>query len=419
MLQNIVQQQKDELEYLISKPYHNRQISTSQENILASPLIKLITGPRRAGKSVFALQLLASARPAYLNFDDTLLLKEFDEEIILDLLFQIYPDFTHILLDEIQNLPDWESWVGKLYRRGFNLVITGSNSKLLSGELATRLTGRFINIEVLPFSLAEYLESLPPQNAVTISEQNANKSLAIIDYLQTGGFPETVRDRSIAVNYLKNLFDSILLRDISRRYRIRQTSDLYNLAQYLANNCGQQLSITKIAADIGLGSKLTTQRFCDYLAECYLFFFVPRFNNKLKIMQKAPQKCYLIDNGFISANNLATRKNMGFLLENMVADELLRRGFKPGLTLFYYHTKNGREIDFVCKEGAKISALIQVSYQLATTETRERELKALAEAAEELSCKNLIIITFAQTEETDFCGLPVKIIRLQDWEGVK
>jgi len=155
MIRNILNQQHEERNVLLKQAYIHRIEDATIADFLNTALIKLITGPRRAGKSVMALQLLENQNFAYLNFDDDLLLKHFDEDAIIQGLNDIYKDFRYLLLDEIQNLPDWELWVNKLYRRGMNLVITGSNSKLLSHEMASTLTGRYIQITVLPFSFSE------------------------------------------------------------------------------------------------------------------------------------------------------------------------------------------------------------------------------------------------------------------------
>ena len=156
-MKSVVLQQKEERGALLGKVYLKRILIDDAEQYLSSNLIKLITGPRRAGKSVFALQLLSSKDFAYLNFDDELLLSSFDEDAIMQALLEVYPQFQYLLLDEIQNVPHWEMWVAKLYRRGINLVITGSNARLLSSEMATMLTGRYVQIEVLPFGLKEVL----------------------------------------------------------------------------------------------------------------------------------------------------------------------------------------------------------------------------------------------------------------------
>ncbi|MCK9404755.1 MAG: AAA family ATPase, partial [Chitinophagaceae bacterium] len=157
MIKKILQQQQEELDGLLKQDYLERVDVAAKADYLSTGLIKLITGPRRAGKSVISLQLLKDKNFAYLNFDDDLLLKHFDEDAVIQALNELYPGYQYLALDEIQNLPNWELWVNKLYRRGVNLIVTGSNAKLLSREMATSLTGRYVQIAVYPFSFAEHL----------------------------------------------------------------------------------------------------------------------------------------------------------------------------------------------------------------------------------------------------------------------
>ena len=154
-MKNILLTQRAERDELMSRPYQPRETKYDTADLLANPLIKLITGPRRVGKSVFALLMLQGKNFAYLNFDDSLLLENWDEDLAMKMLEDVYPGYDYLLLDEVQNLNNWDLWVNKLYRRGKNLIITGSNAKMLSSEMATVLTGRYIQIEMLPFSLVE------------------------------------------------------------------------------------------------------------------------------------------------------------------------------------------------------------------------------------------------------------------------
>lgn len=152
-----IRQQHQKCERLQSLPYVSRQSRYDVALLLQNPQIKLITGPRRAGKSIFALMMLQGRRFAYLNFDDPKLLSKWDEDLVMSALDSEYPAYEYLLLDEVQNLEGWDLWVSKLYRRGVNLVITGSNAKMLSSEMATVLTGRYVEIEMLPFGLSETL----------------------------------------------------------------------------------------------------------------------------------------------------------------------------------------------------------------------------------------------------------------------
>lgn len=378
--------------------------------MLANPLIKLITGPRRVGKSVFALLMLQGHNFAYLNFDDSNLLNKWDEDAVMSTLDIVYPDYEYLLLDEVQNLPGWDLWVSKLYRRGINLVITGSNAKMLSSEMATVLTGRYLQIEMLPFSLEETL------NWHNASSDLASTTLAITDdYIHNGGYPETIAARNITKNYLSTLFDSILLKDVARRHNIRNTPDLYNLATYLLSNFCNPISINNLAEELGLSSATTAKKFCNLLAEPYLFFYLPRFNNKLKLMAKAPKKVYVVDNGFVQSTAFNLSENLGRLLENQVFVELLRRGFTPGTTLFYYRSRNDREVDFVTRRGPKVERLIQVCYDISSEKTRRRELDALVECAAELHCDNLTIITNNRSEHIDWKGYHISIVSIRDF----
>ena len=138
------------------------------------------------------------------------------------------------------------------------------------------------------------------------------------------------------------------------------------------------------------------------MAEPYLFFYLPRFNNKMKLMKKAPNKVYVVDNGFVQSTAFNLSENLGRLLENQVFVELLRRGYIPGKTLFYYRTRNNKEIDFVTRKGSKVEQLIQVCYDMSSKKTQKRELDALIEAAEELHCDNLLVITNSKEEKIEW-----------------
>ena len=392
--------QRAERDELMSRPYQQRQTKYDTNELLQNPLIKLITGPRRVGKSVFALLMLQGKNFAYLNFDDSQLLEKWDEELVMSALDDVYPDYDFMLLDEVQNLPDWDLWISKLYRRGKNLIITGSNAKMLSSEMATVLTGRYLQIEMLPFSLDETMRW---KNISLEREEQAAQAIVLADdYMRNGGYPETILARSITKSYLSTLFDSILLKDVAQRHKVRNTTDLYNLATYLLSNFCNPISANELAGELGLSSVATTKKFCDYLNEPYLFFFLPRFNNKLKLMSKAPKKVYVVDNGFVQSTAFNLSENLGRLLENQVFVELLRRCYIPGKTLFYYRTRNDKEIDFVTRKGTKVEQLIQVCYDMTSEKTRKRELDALVEAAEELHCDNLLVITNDQQEKIEW-----------------
>lgn len=410
VMKTTILNQRAERDELLSRPYQQRHTKYDADELLQNPLIKLITGPRRVGKSVFALLMLQGKNFAYLNFDDNQLLEKWDEDLAMSALDDVYPDYDFMLLDEIQNLPDWDLWVSKLYRRGKNLTITGSNANMLSSEMATVLTGRYLQIEMLPFSLDETMRW---KNISSDREEQAAQAIVLADdYMRNGGYPETIPARSITKSYLSTLFDSILLKDVAQRHNVRNTTDLYNLATYLLSNFCNPISANELAGELGMSSVATTKKFCDYLNEPYLFFYLPRFNNKLKLMNKAPKKVYVVDNGFVQSTAFNLSENLGRLLENQVFVELLRRGYIPSQTLFYYRTRNDKEIDFVTRKGAKVEQLIQVCYDMTSEKTRKRELNALVEAAEELHCDNLLVITNTQQVGVEWRDLTINIVSI-------
>lgn len=414
-MKNIVLKQRAERDGLASRPYYTRKHIQDVTPYLEANVIKLITGPRRAGKSVYALQILSGKNYAYLNFDDTQLLGAFDEDAVMQALAEVYPSYEFLLLDEVQNLESWDAWVSKLYRRGVNMVITGSNANLLSSEMSTLLTGRYVEIHLLPFSMEETLKYREAPVHAELPEEKAKLALEMDDYLKKGGYPEIVKDREIEQAYLSTLFDSIILKDVAQRHKIRKITELYDLADYLISNYSNPLSYNEIAEDLSLGSVTTVKKFCGYLAEPYLFFYLPRYNNKLKEMKKAPRKVYVIDNGFIYTRSFELSSNNGRQLENMVFIELLRRGYDLKKSLFYYRTSNDKEVDFVTRDGRKVTSLIQVSYYISKAKTREREFDALIKASEELKCDNLLLITWNQDDILSYENKSIKVLSIQNW----
>ena len=401
-MRNIISNQKKERDMLLARPYITRQTKYDEQSLLSSKQIKLITGPRRSGKSTQALMLLKNRNFAYLNFDDGKLLNAWDEDLVTETLLQVYPGFEFLMLDEIQNLEGWDLWVSKLYRQGINMVITGSNAKLLSSEMATLLTGRYLQIEMLPFSLKEFCEW-----------KNSADSAVINDYLHNGGYPETLQSRELTQGYLSTLFDSTIWKDITQRHKVRNVEDLNNLAMYLLSNFSNPLSVNELAEAIGMSSVTTTKKFMGYLHEPYLFYYLPRYNNKLKLMNKAPQKTYVIDNGFVTAKAFMVSENLGRLLENQVFIELLRRGYSTETTLFYYRSRNDKETDFVTRKGSLVDSLIQVCYDLSNERAMKREIDSIVECAGELNCQNLVIVTMNEERTIECNGHQIKVVPIQ------
>ena len=415
MLQETILQQKVERNKLIQIDYQPRCYHEQVEKYLKSNLMKLITGPRRAGKSVFSLLLLRGKRFAYLNFDDDKLLKDFDEEHIMQVLKEVYSDYDYLLLDEPQNLPNWDLWVSKLYRRGYNLIITGSNSNLLSSEMASLLTGRYLSIEILPFSLRETLEYRKSNFNPALPEDKADFMLQVEDYFHYGGYPEIINNRDITESYLKTLFDSIIMKDIVRRYKVRKVEELYQFATYMISIFTSPFTYSSITEELGLSSKTTVQKFCTYLKNCYLFFYLPRYNHKLKLMQKAPQKVYIVDNGFLSSSAFQISENKGRLLENLVLLEFIRRKYEIGKNLFYYRNQSDKEVDFVVRENNIVRQLVQVCWDMSNPKTQKREIGSLMACAKDFPNGELFVITWNEQKEITMKGKIIHVIPYYKW----
>ena len=410
-MKEAILKQKKERDRLLALDYQERMAQQTAALYRDSKMIKLITGPRRAGKSSLALQMLRGQNFAYLNFDDSVLLDGFDESKVEDLLNEVYSGYNFLLLDEIQNLPGWSMWVEKLYRRGTNLIITGSNANMLSDDIAAILSGRYLEIKLYPFSAEEY------KAYRQISERNVmSENVLYADYLKYGGYPEIALSPKVCEGYLSNLFDSTIVKDIVKRYKVRKVDELYNVADWLLSNFTNAFSVTSLAEDLDMGSVTTVQKYCRFLQNTYLFQYLPRFNNKLKLMNKADRKCYVVDNGYVLARAFELSSNLGRLLENMVFLELLKQGYDlKRHELFYYKSRNDKEVDFVCRKGGSIEQLIQVSYDISSPKTKKRELDSLIECAEELKVKKLLIITWDQDEILEKNGYTIEVISVKNW----
>ena len=414
-MKTILQNQRKERDELLSRPYLERRSNQDTEMLLSSHLIKLITGPRRVGKSTQALLMLRNRNFAYLNFDSQQLLDAWDANLVMRMLDDVYPGYEYLLLDEVQNLEAWDLWVSELYRLGKNLVITGSNAKMLSSEMATALTGKYLKVEMLPFSLEEFFDWNKLDLGKLNPEQQSDASALMDDYLRNGGYPEVVASRQLTRTYLDTLFDSIVWKDVAKRHSVRNVTDLNDLALYLVSNFCNPVSANELTEELGFSSVNTTKKFMDYLHEPYLFYYLPRYNNKLKLMKKAPRKVYVVDNGFVAAKAFSLSDNLGRLLENQVFVELLRQGYDTDKTMFYYRSRNDKEVDFVLRKGTHIEQLVQVCYDMSNAKTEKREVDSLIECAAELNCSNLVIVTNNEERIMEKDGNRIDVVPVAKW----
>jgi uncharacterized protein len=400
MIKDIILLQKRELEELFKEKYVPRE----EINLdLSNNLIKVIIGPRRAGKSFFSLHALKEKENfGYVNFDDENLIETNDYDEIISAINIVYGKPKVLFLDEIQNLKKWELFVNRLQRQGFKIVLTGSNSHLLSKELGTHLTGRHLQLIVLPFSFTEYLNLGKKELTTTEIKEKLDK------YIVYGGYPEPFMKDISYRDYLSTLFSSILFKDIVKRYKIRSPQAIEKLSEQLLSNIANEYSYRSLSLISGIKSTHTTEKYLSYLEESFIFFSVKRFSYKVKEQISSIKKMYCIDNGFIYARAFNATSNSGRLYENLVAIILKKQELKGKLNFYYWKNSQQEEVDFVVKEGTKIKQLIQVCYDIKKEETKNREIRALLKAGKDLKCNNILIINNEKEGEEDF-----------EWFGIK
>ena len=383
-----------------------------------------ITGVRRCGKThllFLAVQKLLKTginkkQIVFVNFEDERLnLNSENLDLILQSYRELNPeiksDEIYFFFDEIQNTENWEKFVRRIYdNESQNIFITGSNSKMLSSDIAGSLRGRNINIELLPLSFSEYLifknldaDYYMPENKAKIINELAN-------YLQSGGFPETLYS-DFSQKILQDYFYVMLYKDLIERYDIRNIPALKYFLNRIILNIGKPSSIHKIYNELKSSgfkiSKDSLYLFAEYSEAIYFSFKLLKFDYSYIKQEQSEKKMYIIDNGLVNSLTFHFSENKGTLLENAVFLHLRR---KHGNNVFFYKDKN--ECDFIIKEKDKITELIQVSYQIEDTETFKRELLGIENAAKYFNLKEGKIITFDTEKEVVLTkeGIKIQII---------
>lgn len=401
---NLVLHQQAELQRLRQQTLLTRARSKELVAALSSPLIKVVTGPRRAGKSTLAIQALAHKRCAYLNFEDERFPPLTNGDELITAIDSVYGDVEYYLFDEIQNFPRWEQFLNRLHRLGKNLIVTGSNARLLSAELGSALTGRHVAIELLPFSFSE-----------ATAERDSTPQF-FVEYLVQGGFPEVALGRADYRGYLDSLWEAVLLKDIVQRQKVRNVSGLRDTCALFLASIGSRYSYESLTRALGGRiSAPTVKKFVKFASEAYLIAELSVFHKKPRMRIKSDHKAYVVDNGFYSARHVRVFEDKSKLLENLIFVELWRRGFVPNLDLFYYQTSEGHEVDFLLRRGHENIELIQVSLTLASAKTRQRELRSLIRAGNELAVGKLTIITLDESGYEKLEGNEVEIIAAPQW----
>lgn len=378
------------------------------------PHAVIISGLRRVGKSTLLAQMahrLGNDVFYYINFEDNRFLGFTAEDIddLFEILVEVFGDRRTFIIDEIQNVPGWEHFVRRFMDLGYKFYITGSNASLLSRELGTRLTGRYIPIELFPFSFKEYLtfkgKPLPMLERLT-NIKRAELNADLVSYMETGGIPDALKYPELPL--LQSLFDDVLYRDIAARYQISAVSALKELAYTFMSNPAGLVSYNRLKQQLRLGSVNTITSFVEYLQNSWLIFPVNLFDYSLKRQQIAPKKIFLIDTGMSNKVGFNFSPNSGKLLENLVF-LALRQQTKE---LYYLTTPGGYEIDFYLPEKKQI---IQVTYNLSDPDTRKREMRALQDASASIKVQNALVLTDKAEDDMMLNDVPVSVASAAAW----
>jgi hypothetical protein len=378
------------------------------------PHAVIISGLRRVGKSTLLAQMahkLGGDSFYYINFEDDRFLgfQVEDANHLYKELVETFGERKVFIIDEVQNIPGWEHFVRRFMDIGFKFYITGSNASLLSRELGTRLTGRYVPIELFPFSFREYMqfrdESIPDLQRMTTVD-SARLKKALNTYLEAGGIPDALKYPELPL--LRTLYDDVLYRDIATRYRLEAVTALKELAFYLMSNPASMVSFNKLKDQFRLGSVNTIKNYIEYLENSWLVFTLNLYDFSVKRQQIAPKKVYSIDTGLAKAVGFSFSPNTGRYLENLVFLALRQQNTE----IYYFTTPSGYKMDFYLPEKRQ---LIQVSQNLINPGIREREVRALSEALQSIKVESALILSDENENDFEVSGVPVEVRSVSQW----
>ncbi|MFA5925312.1 MAG: ATP-binding protein [Parcubacteria group bacterium] len=378
-----------------------------------------LVGPRRSGKSSILKLIIRNFKLKdnflYINFEDPFFIDHNDPQVIEELaaVFREYfnPGLRYLFFDEIQEITHWEKAVRKL-RDGenFKIFITGSSSKLLSGEISSLITGRHLSYKIFPLSFSEFIDfkkiKIGKRKDIVLKERMLYKEF--LEYMEIGGFPEVVLSGDQAL--LKNYFFDVLQKDIIMRHDIREKGTLEKMAVFLLSNSGKIVTAESLKKAYNFSYEAVSS-YLEYFKEAFLIFELLQFSYSLKKQSKAFKKIYAVDVGL--ANNVSFRfsEDKGRILENIVFLELKRRQND----IFYYKNKDGSEVDFLIRERNRNREIIQVCWSMDDNETKKRETGSLLKAMDELKLKAGLILTNDESEEIGVKGKKIRVRPVYKW----
>ena len=415
-IEKVLLEQQDELEALEGEVLIHRP----EEDLinLNSKLAQVVIGVRRSGKSTLCFNALrkAGVHYAYANFDDERLeeLETKDLDNVLQTLYKIYGKFDYLFLDEIQNIDGWPLFVNRLLRQRIHIIITGSNAKLLSTELATHLTGRHHKIELFPFSFKDWCSIKDVEYTRLTTKNKGLLSKAYEEYFCQGGFPELISGEENPKEYISTLIDNIISQNIKKRYKIRNIDALKRLAHHILNETPTLIVKDTLQNIIGIKSERTLGNYLMYLNQTYLISTISKYSSRSRERARN-EKSYAIDVAFMDKReNAFSGENLGWRLETIVYLELLRRKAGTENDIYYYQGRSA-EADFVVCDGNKTLAVYQVSYDISNYKTRKREIKGCIAGAKATKCDNLFLITDHESEVIEEDGYTIQVIPIWEW----
>ena len=416
----ILQVIAEQKEY-IKELHIEKLVSRKEENLFEfdSSLAQVVIGVRRSGKSTICHKVLLekNIEYAYVNFDDDRMsdVKTEDLNTVLSCIYQVYgSDIQYLFIDEIQNVDGWYLFVNRLLRTNIKVFVTGSNAKLLSGELATHLTGRYNEIRLYPFSFSEYCDFHKIDTRSITTKADAERKRAFVEYVNDGGFPEIQNLRNKRV-YVQSLIEAIVTKDIQKRFKVRNVDTLRKITHHLINNICQEINYDEISKLLNITDN-TVRKYVDYLRQAFLIQLLTKYSYKSKERIRNA-KSYIIDPGLQNnRDNAFALENIGWRLENIVYIELLRRCSNNFLDIYYYKANSrSKEVDFVVCNQNKTVELIQVAYDIDNVKTYNREVSSLINASTQLHCDNLSLIAFTNTRDIELQGKTIHIISAIEW----
>ncbi len=418
-LERVLRDQREELESTDFSQFVTRK---EEEQIdLKSPVAQIVIGVRRCGKSTLCQKVLKQSGVsfAYANFDDAVLaaLKATEMNILMEMLYRIYGEFTHLFLDEVQNIDQWPLFVNRLLRQKIHLILTGSNANLLSDDLSTHITGRYNEIRLYPFSFEDYCVAKEVDARGLTTKAEGLRGHALDNYLMQGGLPETFGMKSQS-KYVHSLLDAIVNKDICKRYKIRYKKTLQQIANGLLDRFCQTVNYQDVQEQYHLKSIHTAKNYVNYIEKAYLVRLVPRYSFK-SIERQNYRKVYAIDTAFVTDHaDVLQTDSWGWRLENTVCIELMRRIEHATQDLFYIKENRNYEVDFAVVDRGHVKELVQVTYDFSnpTTKLYNREVGGLLKGAAATRCRNLtLVMMFGEPRDIQEGEYTVHCVTATDW----